>query len=335
MKMKTNTRKVILAVILSCLVHAAQAQREIIRFEKRSATVEEVLLSVMYQTPYSFVIHLTRFNINRHVTLSATELPLDQVIDQILAGSGSEYEIFKHYIIIKQRVVSPTPPRLPVNRKEEREQVSTIPVAGKPSNMELLLTPSPPGSPSRFSFREIAAIQDKPPRFVLKTNLLQAATTTPNLGFEVGLDERGTLELSGGYNPWRLNTMDKNNRKLVYWIARAEVRYWSRERFNGHFFGAHVFHGQYNISNHTIPLFFDKKYRYEGNALGAGVSYGYSWILGRRWNIELTAGIGLARMKYKQYSCLLCDSDQISYKKFYVGPTRAGVMLTYFLEKNK
>lgn len=37
--------------------------------------------------------------------------------------------------------------------------------------------------------------------FAVKTNVLYWATTTPNLGFEVGLGEKTSLELIGGYNP--------------------------------------------------------------------------------------------------------------------------------------
>jgi hypothetical protein len=126
--------------------------------------------------------------------------------------------------------------------------------------------------------------------------------------------------------------MDESNKKRVYWIARPEFRYWLCERFNGHFFGVHLFYGQYNVSNHDIPLLFDKRYRYEGSTLGAGISYGYNLTIARRWGVEFTVGIGAARMKYRKYACRLCEEGYTSRDNVYFGPTRAGITLTYILK---
>jgi len=41
------------------------------------------------------------------------------------------------------------------------------------------------------------------PKFAIKTNALYWATSTPNLGFEVGLAKKITLDVSGNYNPWK------------------------------------------------------------------------------------------------------------------------------------
>ena len=39
------------------------------------------------------------------------------------------------------------------------------------------------------------------PGFAIKTNGLYWATTTANIGFEVGLGKKLTLDVSGNYNP--------------------------------------------------------------------------------------------------------------------------------------
>ena len=119
-----------------------------------------------------------------------------------------------------------------------------------------------------------------------KTNLLYWSTTTPNLSLEFGLGQRTTLDLTGAYNPW---TLDKDkNKKIKHWLVMPEFRYWLCERYNGHFFGLHSGYAYYNISGVRIPFRSKstKDHRYQGWATGVGLSYGYSWILGKRWNLE-------------------------------------------------
>jgi hypothetical protein len=126
--------------------------------------------------------------------------------------------------------------------------------------------------------------------------------------------------------------MDANNRKFTHWIARGEVRYWARERFNGHFFGAHLLGGRYNISDHNIPFLFDKQYRYEGSAWGAGITYGYNLTFGRRWGAEVNAGVGVMHMGYKRFDCRLCAKNHTALSSLYFGPTRLGITLSYNLK---
>ena len=54
--------------------------------------------------------------------------------------------------------------------------------------------------------------------FALKNNLLYDATTTPNLGFEVGLSKKVTLDVSAGYNPFKFN----DGKKLKHWLVMPE-----------------------------------------------------------------------------------------------------------------
>lgn len=173
-------------------------------------------------------------------------------------------------------------------------------------------------------------------RFAVKTNLLYGGLArTPNLGVEVGIAPRWTLELSGGYNPFNLKGSEEDNRKLVHWIAMPEFRYWTCQRFNGHFLGVHALYSNYNISNYNLPLLFgkgSKEYRFEGWAAGGGVSYGYSVILGKRWNLEFTVGVGVMYLKYDRYECLRCGKiEQRDGSRLYFGPTKAGVTLSFLL----
>ena len=166
----------------------------------------------------------------------------------------------------------------------------------------------------------------------VKTNLLYWATTTPNLSLEIGLGERTTLELTGAYNPWTLNK--ESNKKIKHWLVMPEFRYWFCERFNGHFVGLHPGYTFYNLSGVQIPFYgrSTKDHRYQGWAAGIGVSYGYSWVLGKRWNLEATLGIGYAYTNFDRYECATCGKFKGKEHKHYFGPTKAGISLIYIIK---
>lgn len=171
----------------------------------------------------------------------------------------------------------------------------------------------------------------------IKTNLLYGGYTfTPNLGVEIGLGKRTTLDISGGYNWLNLDGTKNNNKKLVHWIAQPEFRYFLCEKFNGHFFGVHALYSQYNIGGHELPLLLgkgSKDFRFEGSAWGAGLSYGYQLMLGKHWNVEFNIGVGYAQLKYDKYSCTKCgDKIETGATTHYLGPTKAGISLIYIIK---
>lgn len=164
------------------------------------------------------------------------------------------------------------------------------------------------------------------PKFALKTNTLYWATTTPNLGFEVGLAPKMTLDVSGNYNPFKFS----DNRQLKHWLVQPELRYWLCERFNGSFFGLHGHYGEVNVSN--LDIFGMGDYRYDGKVYGAGISYGYQWILNNRWSMEATIGVGYARLDYDKYECGNCGKKLDHNTKNYFGPTKVGLSIIYVIK---
>lgn len=172
----------------------------------------------------------------------------------------------------------------------------------------------------------------------IKTNLLYGAyTQTPNLGVEIGLGRHTTLDISGGYNPWKLDN-DGGRKRLVHWLVQPEFRYFFCNRFGGHFLGVHALYSQYNIGGHNLPLLFgkgSKEFRYEGSAYGSGITYGYQFLLGRRWNLELSVGAGVVRMDYDKHDCINCGRKVGRERKTYYGPTKAAVSLIYIIKSKK
>ena len=54
------------------------------------------------------------------------------------------------------------------------------------------------------------------PKIAIKTNALYWATSTPNLGLEIGLAKKLTLDISGNYNPWKFS----DNKQLKHWLVQ-------------------------------------------------------------------------------------------------------------------
>lgn len=179
-------------------------------------------------------------------------------------------------------------------------------------------------------------------KVAVKSNLLYLATATPNVGVEVALADRWTLEVAGGYNPWTFNR--ENNLKAKHWLVSPEVRYWFCESFHGHFIGVNGNYAQFNISGMPIPkLFWEfrstastkenfKKARINGWTVGAGITYGYQFILSGRWNLELTAGLGIWYTEYDRFENRNCGMFEQAVRKHAFGPTSVGVSFIYLIK---
>ncbi len=122
----------------------------------------------------------------------------------------------------------------------------------------------------------------------IRANALSLALLTPELGVDVITGEHTSLLFSafGHYKPYGVNSK--------MWGLQGEFRYW----FNGRpltreYIGATVVGTSYDM-NFTSRV-------YAGTAIGLGVIGGYSFILGERWSLDLTAGAGLMGFRQKYY----------------------------------
>lgn len=167
----------------------------------------------------------------------------------------------------------------------------------------------------------------------VKSNLLADALMNINLGAEVGLAPKWTLDVSGQLNGWKFS----NNRRWKHWAIQPEARYWFCDRFAGHFVGAHIHGGRYNMGGFNGGYNFLgtdarklKDTRYQGWFAGAGIAYGYAWILSRHWNFETEIGIGYSYTRYDRFRCAGCGKKiETDKPHHYVGPTKAAINLVY------
>lgn len=167
----------------------------------------------------------------------------------------------------------------------------------------------------------------------IKTNLFSDAFLNVNLGMEVVLAPKWTFDITGELNTWTLS----HDRRWKHWVLQPEARYWFCDHFSGHFLGAHMHGGKYNIGgfNGRVHLLGTdarklKDARYQGWFIGAGVAYGYAWILNRHWNLEAEIGFGYSYTRCDKYPCAKCGTKLETDKPHhYVGPTKAAINLVY------
>ena len=120
----------------------------------------------------------------------------------------------------------------------------------------------------------------KAQRFAVSTNALEWLTLSPNLSFDLAFSQHHAFSMSASASPWKIS----DNLHLQHITVSPEYRYWFRMPFYGHFMGANLIYSAYDFSLGG----FDRR----NDLLAAGVTYGYSLMLGKRWNIVPVIGLG-------------------------------------------
>lgn len=166
----------------------------------------------------------------------------------------------------------------------------------------------------------------------IKTNFLYDIWLNVDLGLEVGLAPRWTVDVTADYNNWTIEGRD-----WKHWMVQPEARYWFCNRFMGHFLGIHVLGGEYDFGHirskiNALGSDFRKlgNNYYEGWGVGAGIAYGYAFVLGRHWNLEAELGIGYIYAKYDAYDNRAHKNPfETNQTHHYFGATKAAVNLVY------
>lgn len=165
-------------------------------------------------------------------------------------------------------------------------------------------------------------------RVALKTNALYWATLTPNLSAEFRMSRHFSLNLDASFNPGLesvTKTFLKDNTTTELATFSPEVRYWFSARPQaGHFVGAMALGSIYKIGY--------KGNIHEGDALGAGLTYGYSFVIHRRWSIEATAGLGIVHLRERKYPTGWEKPADFTDKRTTFAPLKLGLSVVYILK---
>lgn len=190
------------------------------------------------------------------------------------------------------------------------------------------------------------------PIVALKTNALFDLAMAFNFEIEaqLGPDSRWSIMVEDWF-PWFLFRRDYKGDTNEYrrsdwkawrsayeiWTGGAELRYWFRPKctdirppLTGTFVGAYIATGKY-----------DWEWDGEGDQgefTSFGATYGRSWVLSRRWNLELSGSVGYVRGPRRHYIGMFDNSRliwQYTSHLNYIGPTKLKLSLVWLLGPKK
>ncbi|MCC8174036.1 MAG: DUF3575 domain-containing protein [Odoribacter sp.] len=336
-------------LIILLLPVFTQAQE--VHFSKDNLTIGEAFKEIEGQTEYLISYSIKNIDLHSQISLSARQLPIEKAMEEILNNLNYTSKIIGHHILIVPNPVTEAEIKkeTPASQPKRMEGASVIDLEKLQKELDeykqeyIVQAPLEPAFDItkyqlQRNYEEFIngkpAYMAKLPKVAIRTNLLYGlGALTPNGGIEIGLTPNSTLLLNGSYNAWKPGS---DNEKLWHWSTGVEYRYWLCERFNGHFLGVHGFYGNYNISGKKIPILLEKgsqDNRYDGYGFGGGISYGYQFMLGKNWNLELNAGIGVGVLKYDKWESTQCGKQiEKGLSRTFVAPTKLGITLLYLIK---
>ncbi|MFI3331815.1 MAG: DUF3575 domain-containing protein [Rikenellaceae bacterium] len=169
--------------------------------------------------------------------------------------------------------------------------------------------------------------------FALKTNLLYDAVSAINLGVEIPIGSRYSLEAEWIF-PWWLS--DSRQRCFEMLCGTLEGRYWFGDRslyepLTGWMCGLYVGGGYYDLEWDGTG--------YQGEfMLMGGLSGGYAHRVGRRMRLEYSLGVGVLMTKYRKYEAQECGMGwnllrTSRGRRNWFGPTQVAISLSYMLHR--
>lgn len=157
--------------------------------------------------------------------------------------------------------------------------------------------------------------------YSVQTNTLKLATTTINVEGSMLVGTHWTLNMGFSYNPWNFG----DTRKMKHFLLEPGARYWFWQAYAGNFISMYAMGARFNVAWDKM---LDGPYRYQGWGYGAGMTYGRSWLISKRWNMEVEAGLGLLVTPYSKYRCEHCG-DKVKSGTWFVPTPKLAVNLVY------
>ncbi len=157
-------------------------------------------------------------------------------------------------------------------------------------------------------------------RVALKTNTVDWVALSPNLAVEARLSRRLSLQLAFAANPLSVSVFDT---RWTNYRVEPELRYWFNRPMARHFIALSATAAAFNFRHATR--------HFQGDAVAAGISYGYALVLANHWNMEVEVGLGLAHVSAFNYKG---DDkpDTKNFSKVVPVPIRLGLSFAYIFK---
>lgn len=170
------------------------------------------------------------------------------------------------------------------------------------------------------------------PLLALKTNLLYDLALAPNIEVEIPFGRNKRWSVMAEYlNPWW--RLDKLNYAYEIQEAGVELRRWltprcngSRPWLSGSFLGVYMASAKYDLEYNGVGD--------QGEIWSVGATWGYSWPVSRRLNLEFSLSAGYVNGERRHYNAEF-ESSHLIYKYTkkinYFGPTKLKFSLVWIL----
>lgn len=155
-------------------------------------------------------------------------------------------------------------------------------------------------------------------RIALKTNSLEYFILSPNLTFEARLSRVLSLQVGLAANPINKPI---GGFKMTNFRVEPELRYWFNRPMARHFMAVSVTAGAYSLQIKDRYLL--------GDAVAAGISYGYALVLSDHWNMEAEIGIGLGSFRGYNFKGKDNKPEDFNFRHTMPVPIRFGLSFGY------
>lgn len=321
-------------LILSLIVYPypAFAQKSnTVSLREKNTSIGEILNKIEKETGYSMAYNRSKLKLDKQISITLNNVKINKALDQIFKDTNYSYKIKGYHVIIvynekkeeipiepeKKEVIILPPIEYDFSKNIKIDTDIYKPVLAEADIKPVEIAPPPPQ-------------EEKGPFVLLKNNILYDIiainSLNLNLGAELKLSDRYTLDMLISYNPWTF----ADNKKMKHILIQPELRYWLGKSFSGHFVGLHAHWALFNIGNTSFLTKIED--RYQGSLFGGGISYGYKWSLNPKWSMEATAGLGYANVNYKRYEYPVCGEFIEKKQKSYIGLTKIGLTISYTIK---
>lgn len=148
----------------------------------------------------------------------------------------------------------------------------------------------------------------------ISTNLISYVNLgTMNLETSYALAQHWSINAGMKYNPFTFPAGEdgstKQNRQQTYALG---ARYWPWHIYSGWWTAAKAQYQEYNVGG------FKTEETDEGERYGGGLAAGYTYMLGRHFNLEFGAGVWAGKDNYTTYACPSCGRTIDSGNRYFV-----------------